>query len=160
VISPATIKSLRDSSKPPEGGGEELSEQTIKDMLLQSSPPPFPTGPLEIGKNWSSKPAKIPSPLGSIVTDKVFTFQGPDPKDGRFLLVGIEARVALEPDKNSPVSARIKSQEGKGDLAFDSAAGRIANSHSTEKMEMIITAMGQEIDQTTESSTSMTLQGR
>ena len=163
VISAQTLKSLRDAEKPPEGAGpgageSALSEQGIKDMLVQSSPPPFPIGPLEPGKTWSSKPAKIPTPLGNVVTDKLFTFQGPDPKNTNLLLIGMETRVALEPVPNSPVSAKIRSQEGKGSVTFDAEAGRIVTTRGTEKTEMLISAQGQEIDQTTDSTTSMTLQ--
>jgi len=161
VISPQTIKSLRDAEKPPAGAGageSTLSEQGIKEMLVQSSPPPFPVGPLESGKTWSSKPAKIPTPLGNVVTDKIFTFQGADPKNPNLLLIGMETRVALEPVPNSPVTAKIRTQEGKGSLTFDADAGRIVNTRGTEKTEMLISAMGQDIDQTTDSTTSMTLQ--
>jgi hypothetical protein len=161
VISPQTIKSLRDAAKPPEGAGapeNTLSEQSIKEMLTQSSPPPFPGGPLESGKTWSSKPAKIPTPMGNVVTDKIFTFQGADPKNPNLLLIAMETRVALEPVVNSPVTAKIRTHASKGNLTFDANGGRIVQTRGTEKTEMLISAMGQEIDQTTDSTTSMTLQ--
>jgi hypothetical protein len=161
VISPQTLKTLREAERSPDaaGGGEsKVTEQAIKDILLQSSPPPFPVGQLEAGKTWSSKPAKIPTPLGNVVTDKVFTFQGPDPRNANLLVIGLETRVALEPASNSPVTAKIRSQDGKGSLTFDADAGRIVNTRSTEKTEMLISAAGQDIDQTTESTSSMTLQ--
>lgn len=163
VIPPQTIKTLRDAEKPPQGAGPEagestVSEQGLKEILMKVSPPPFPVGPLEAGKTWSSKPAKIPIPLGNMVMDKIFTFQGPDPKNPNLLLIGTESRVALEPVPNSPVTAKIRSQEGKGSLTFDADAGRIVNIRGTEKIEMLISAQGQDTDQTTESTTSMTLQ--
>jgi hypothetical protein len=163
AISPQTIKRLRDAEKPPEGAGAQaaesaVSEQGLKDMLAQLSPPPFPVGVLEPGKTWSSKPAKIPTPLGNVVMDKVFTFQGADPKTTNLLLIGMETRVALEPAPNSPVTAKIRTQEGKGTLTFDANAGRIVNTRGTEKTEILISAQGQDADQTTESTSSMTLQ--
>jgi hypothetical protein len=163
VISPQTIKSLRDAEKPPEGAGagaaeSTVSEQGLKEMLTKASPPPFPVGPLESGKTWSSKPAKIPTPMGNVVTDKIFTFQGADPKNPNLFLIGMETRVALEPVPNSPVTAKIRTHEGKGTLTFDADAGRIVITRGTEKTEMLISAMGQDIDQTTDSTTSMTLQ--
>jgi Family of unknown function (DUF6263) len=161
VVPPQTLKRLRDAEKPPEGAGaaeSTLSEQGIKEMLTQSSPPPFPGGPLESGKTWSSKPAKVPTPLGNVVTDKIFTFQGADPKNPNLLLIAMETRVALEPVPNSPVTAKIRTHESKGSLTFDADAGRIVRTRGTEKTDMLISAMGQEIDQTTDSTTSMTLQ--
>jgi hypothetical protein len=41
-------------------------------MLLQSSPPPFPSDSLEPGKTWKGKPSKISIPqLGSLAVDQV-----------------------------------------------------------------------------------------
>jgi hypothetical protein len=163
VIPPQTIKKLRDAEKPPEGAGPEAAENTVsekglKDMLASASPPPFPVGPVEAGKTWSSKPSKLLTPIGNVVTDKLFTFQGTDPKNPNLFLIGMETRVALEPVANSPLTAKIRTQEGKGSLTFDADAGRIVNTRGTEKTEMLISAQGQDIDQTIESTTSMTLQ--
>jgi hypothetical protein len=155
-ISEATLKKLRDALPPGEAGGQTaFSEQGLKDMLMQSSPPPFPETPLDPGKSWSSKPAKRSVPQGSLVIDKVFTFQGPDPKDPKLMLIGMESRVALEPAENG--TAKIRSQEGKGSLIFDSEAGRVVSSHGTQKTELLMSSMGQEIDQTTDMTSSMSL---
>jgi hypothetical protein len=157
-IADATLKQLKDALPPPDEGGQgqpAFSEQGLKEMLMQSSPPPFPQTPVDAGKSWSSKPSKLPVPQGSLVIDKVFTFQGPDPKDPRLKLIGMESRVALEPGEN--VSAKIRSQEGKGSLIFDSEAGRIVNSRGTQRTELLMSSMGQEIDQITEMTSTMTL---
>ena len=87
--------------------------------------------------------------------DKVFTFQGPDPKDPKLMLIGMEARVTLEPAAN--VTAKIRAQEGKGSLAFDAEAGHIVNSRTTQRTEMVMSSMGQDIDQTTDTTSTMTL---
>jgi hypothetical protein len=163
VITAQTVKRLRDAVKPPDGAGagageSPLSEQAIKDMLMQLSPPPFPAGALEPGKTWSSKPSKIPTPVGNMVMDKIFTFQGADAKNPNLLVIGMETRVALEPIPNSPVTAKIRTQEGKGTLTFDADAGRIVNTRGTEKSEMLISEGGRDIGRTTDSTTSMTLQ--
>ena len=154
-ISEATLKKLRDALPAEEAGQGGFSEQVLKDMLMQSSPPPFPQSPLEPGKSWSSKPAKVSLPQGSLVMEKVFTFQGPDPKDPNLKLIGMEGRVTLEAGEN--VSAKIRTQEGKGSLAFDAGAGRIVSSRSTQRIEMAMSSMGQDIDQTTETTSTMTL---
>jgi hypothetical protein len=154
-IPEATLKKLKDALPAEEVGQGEFSEQALKDVLIQSSPPPFPEVAVEPGKTWSSKPAKLTLPQGSMVTDKVFTFQGPDPNDPKLMLIGMEARVTFEPGEN--LSAKIKAQEGKGSLAFDAEAGRIVNSRSVQRTEMLMSSMGQEIDQTTEMTSTMTL---
>jgi hypothetical protein len=156
-ISEATLKKLRDALPPNEGGGQAaFSEAGLKEMLMQSSPPPFPLTPLDAGKSWSSKPVKMSVPQGSLVIDKVFTFQGPDPKDPKLILIGMESRVTLEPAEN--VSAKIRSQEGKGSLIFDSEAGRIVSSRGTQKTNMLMASMGQELEQTTEMTSTMMLE--
>jgi hypothetical protein len=89
------------------------------------------------------------------VVDQVYTFLGPDPKNPKMLNVGMEARVALELAEN--VTAKIRTQEGKGSLTFDAEAGRIVNSRGSQKMEMVISDRGQDIVQSTETTSTMTL---
>jgi hypothetical protein len=155
-IPPATLKRLRDAL-PPEAVEEgQFSEQGLKDLLLQSSPPAFPVTPLEPGKTWGGKPSKAALPqLGTLVSEKVFTYQGPDPQNPRLLMIGMEGKVTLEPAAN--VEIKIRSQEGKGSLSFDSKAGCLINSRSTQKMEISIAAMGQQMDQMSEMTSTMTL---
>ncbi len=151
-----TLKKLREGVPAEVAGQGMFTEQGLKDMLLQSSLPPFLAESLEPGKTWSSKPSKLTTPLGNLVIDKVFTLQGPDPKTPRLLLVGMEARVSLEPAEN--VTAKIRTQEGKGSLTFDADAGRIVTSRGNQKMELVISERGQEIVQTTETTSIMALE--
>jgi Family of unknown function (DUF6263) len=155
-IPDATLKKLRDAL-PKEGGPDvALSEQVLKERLISSSPPPFPQQPLEVGKNWSSKPSKLAFPgLFTMVTDKVFTFHGPDPKNPRLMLVGMDGRVTLEVAEN--VAARILSQDGKGNLVFDAESGHIVSTRLTQKLDMSMSMNGQEIEQLSETSSTMTL---
>jgi Family of unknown function (DUF6263) len=155
-VSEVTLKKIRDALPLEEVGQGGFSEQVLKDMLLQSSPPPFPLSAVEPGKSWSSKPAKVTLPQqGTIIMDKVFTLQGPDPKDPKIMLIGMEGRVTFEPAAN--VTAKIRAQEGKGSLAFDVEAGRIVNSRTTQRTELVMSSMGQDIDQTTDTTSTMTL---
>ena len=154
-IPEATLKKLREGSPAGEGKQEELSEQSLKEIMIQSSPDPFPQIPLEAGKSWSSKPNRMPSRLGTLVLDRSFTFQGPDPKNPKLLLIAMEGKVTLEPAAN--VTVKIRSQDGKGSISFDNESGRIVSSRGTQKTEMVISAQGQEIDQTTETNSVMNL---
>jgi hypothetical protein len=152
-----TMKSLRDGAPQEAGGQSMISDQGLKDMLLQSSPPPFPADSVETGKTWKGKSSKISAPgLGAIVVDQVYTFLGPDPKTPKLLQVGMEARVSLEPVEN--VTAKIRTQEGKGGLTFDAETGRIVSSRGNQRMELVISDRGQDIVQTTETTSTMTLE--
>ena len=155
TISEATLKKLRDALPPEEAGQAGFSQKGLKEMLMQSSPPPFPLSPVEPGKSWSSRPAKLTMPQGALVMDKVFTLQGADPQDPKLRLIAMEARVTLEPGEN--VTAKIRAQEGKGSLVFDAEAGRIVSSRTSQRIEMLMSSMGQEIDQTTETISTMSL---
>jgi hypothetical protein len=155
-LSEPTLKALREAL-PPGAPDTELSEQAIKETLLQSSPPSFPDGPLEPGKSWSAKPARMPLGFAALVMDRTFTYQGPDPKNPNLLLVGIDTTAKLEPVEGTDVKAMIRSQEGKGSMAVDGQAGRVVNTRFGLKLDMAVTAMGQSIEQSTEMNTSMSL---
>jgi Family of unknown function (DUF6263) len=157
-LSEQTLKALREAL-PPGTPEAELSEQAIKEGLLQSSPPSFPEGPLEPGKGWSAKPARMPLGFATLVIDRRFTYQGPDPKNPDILLVGIDTTARLEPIEGQDVKAAIRSQEGKGSMAVDGRAGRVVSTRFGLKLDMAVTAMGQSIEQSTEMNTSMSLLG-
>jgi hypothetical protein len=150
-----TLKKLREGTPKETPDSDAVSEQGIKDVLLSSKPPVFPSDPIESGKTWTSKPAKVPVPFGSLSIDQVFTFLGPDPKTPRLLVIGVETRVTLEPAEN--VTAKIRKQEGTGSLTFDALAGRIVNTRNKHKVEMIISHQGQEMIQSTDTTRTMTL---
>ena len=109
-------------------------------MLLQSSPLLSPGRSRAREDLVEQARQDDPAALGTLVVDKIFTFQGPDPKDPKLLLVGMEARWRSSPREN--VTAKIRAQEGKGSLTFDAEAGRIVNSRSVQKMEMLIVLAG------------------
>jgi hypothetical protein len=168
-ISEATIKTLRDGLGPAGAQGGMFSEQGIKDVLVQSSPPPLPDGSLEPGKSWAAKPLRLALPqLGTMVVDKVFTFEGPDPRTPKLMRIAAQTRVALEPGDNAAaaapgqgpdLAAKITAQEGKGTLTFDAEAGRITRSEGVQKMDMQFTGpMEQKVDQKTETTTTLTLE--
>jgi hypothetical protein len=151
-----TLKKFREGISKDAPGAEQGSEESLKAFLMSSKFPTFPTAALEPGMTWAAKASKISLPIGSLTIDQVFTFQGPDSKTPKLLLVGIEAKVSLEPAEN--VTAKIRKQEATGSLTFDAEAGRIVNSRNKQKMEMIITDRGQEIIQSSDTTTTMTLE--
>ncbi|MGP0065128.1 MAG: hypothetical protein ACLQGP_16210 [Isosphaeraceae bacterium] len=153
----ATLKKMRDAA--PRGSADaEVSEKALKEMLLQSSPPSFPDGDIEPGKTWSSKPAKMPIGFATMVLDKTFTFQGPDSKAPGRLLIGMETKVLLEPAAGADVKATIRKQEGRGTMSFDVETGHLAGARMTQKLEMVLSAGGQSIEQSQDTTTTMTLE--
>lgn len=155
-----TLKSLR-AGLPGSAQQGTFSEQGLKDLIAQSAPPPFPENASEPGRSWTSKPVKVPTEFGSVVIEQSFTTQGPDPKNPTVLLIGIEPKVSIEPQEGSGVSAKIQSQEGKGSMAFDTASGRILTTRLNQKMQMQLTSTAdanQKLDQTTQTTSTMTLE--
>ncbi len=150
-----TLKTIREAA-PREQPEKDVAEKAVKEMILQSSPPTFPDGELEPGKTWKGKQERIPTPVAIMVMEKTFTFQGPDPKMPHLLLVGIDTKVALEPVAG--VTTTVRKQEGKGSMTIDSRGGRIANFRMTQKIDMTLSqANGPALEQTTETTSSMTL---
>ena len=124
---------------------------------MQSSPPTLPDGPIEPGKSWSPKPTRIPLPFATLVMEKTFTYQGPDPKSANLVLVGIDTTAKIEPIEGADVKATNRKQEGKGTMTIDAQAGRLVSIRLSLKLEMAIVQAGQSIEQSTEMTTSMTL---
>jgi hypothetical protein len=89
--------------------------------------------------------------------DKVYTYDGADPKEAALVKIGLETKVTLEPAADSNVAVKIKSHSGQGDFAFDPQAGRMVTSRVNDKMQMSLSVMGQELEQSSDSLTTMTL---
>ena len=155
-VSEAALKAMREAA-PPGGPEGEISEKALKDMLLQSSAPAFPAEPLEPGKTWSPKPGQVPLPFGTMVLDKKFTYQGPDPKSPNLQLVGIENTARIEPREGADIKVVLRKQEGSGSMTFDVNAGRVVNTRQNLRVNLGITLMGQAMEQSTDTVMSMTL---
>lgn len=157
-LSEQILKGLREAAPPgtPEG---KVPEQAIKEGIVQENPPSFPEGPLEPGKSWSAKPARMPLGPATLVVDRTFTYQGPDPKSPGLQLIGIDTTAKIEPVEGSDLKATIRNQEGKGTMVADPQAGRVVSMRIGMRLDLSLTAMGQTIEQSTEMNTSMSLIG-
>ncbi len=158
-IPPDTVKKLKEGMPAEAAAQGDFSEQALLDMLKQTNPPAFPEGELKPKQAWAAKPARINSPpLGTMVVDKSYTFQGMDAQAPSVALVDTETKVALESSDAGGFSAKIKSQQGRGRLDFDLAAGRVVATSLVQKMELSIAGpMNQVIEQTTETTSTMKL---
>jgi hypothetical protein len=148
------IESLRNAG--PAAGGM-FSEEAMKNLIGQSSLP-LPADSVEQGKNWTQQ-SKVSVPmLGTMIMDKTYTFQGHEAKAAPGVVqIGVNTKVALEPAADSNVAVKIKSQEGKGEFSFDTQVGRVITSKVNDKLQMSLSIMGQDLEQTTETITTMNL---
>ena len=95
--------------------------------------------------------------LGTMVMDKTYTFVGPSAKDP----FARSAWTPRSPSSRPPTAtsrSRSLPRKARGVL-FDPAAGRVVSSHVNDKLEMSLSVMGQTLEQTTDTVTSMTLAG-
>jgi hypothetical protein len=128
-----------------------FTEDGLKNMIHESSLV-LPTEPLE--KPWTRQ-IKIPSPpIGTMVLDKTYTYEGTE--DGAEK-IGMALKVSLKPDSDSKLEIKIVKQDGKGSFLFDNTAGYVKRSLVTQKVEMQIKLMNNEVAQNTETSTAMEL---
>jgi hypothetical protein len=142
--------------QPAGGGGGVFSEEGMKNLITQSSLA-LPEAALDNGKTWTLQ-TKVPVPMiGTMVMNKSYTFHGPDSKEADLMQIGLNTKVTLEPAADANITVKIKSQEGKGDFTFDAAAGRMVASRVNDQMEMSLSVMGQDLDETTDTVTTMTL---
>ena len=95
--------------------------------------------------------------FATMVVDKSFTYQGPDSKSPNLMLIGMDAKVTLEPAEGANVKASIRKQEGRGNMSFDSTSGHLTSARLSQKIDMIISVMGQNLEQSTDTTTTMTL---
>lgn len=156
-----TLRRYRDAA-PTGAPGTEISEKAIKDNLMESSPPSFPADPLDPGRSWTARPARVPlqqPPIAVLILDRTFTYQGPDPRSPQLRLIGVESSAKVEPIPGADVKVAIRKQEGHGNMTLDAQAGHVVSTRLGLKIELVVTAgQGQTIEQTSESSSSMTLQ--
>jgi hypothetical protein len=143
---------------PAAAAGGVFSEEGMKNLISQSSLA-LPEGTVEKGANWKQQ-SKVPVPMiGTLLMDKTYTFAGPDEKAPGRDLITLDTKVTLEPAADSNVAVKISSQQGKGEFSFDNKSGRVVSSHVNDKLMMSISVNGQDLEQSTDTVTTMTLGG-
>jgi hypothetical protein len=149
------LESLRQAGPLANSGGM-FSEEGLKNMISQSSLM-LPEQSLEKGKSWTHQ-GKVPVPmLGTMVIDKIYTFDGPSPIEAGLDQVLLQTKVSLEPAADSNIAVKITSQNGSGEFTFDPQAGRVVSSRVNDQLRMSLSVMGQEMEQSTDTRTTMTL---
>jgi hypothetical protein len=130
-----------------------FSEEGLKNLINQSSLS-LPKEDLTKGKTWVRE-SKIPAaPIGTMILEKTYRYEGPTEGGEK---IGLTVKMGLEPTPGNNIDVKVGDQKGEGSFIFDNNAGRVASSTVTEKMEMIIKVMNQEVNQSTDSTSSMKL---
>ncbi len=153
-------KALREAGAGAAGGGAgagPFSEEGLKNMIVQSSLA-LPKEDLTKGATWTRTTKAPTPPIGTLVIDKTYGYEGPDEQAGGHVeKIGLVSKIDLEPAPDSKITAKIKSHEGKGSFDFDNDAGRVIRSHVTEKMEMVMNIMNTDVKQNIDTTTDMKL---
>jgi hypothetical protein len=130
-----------------------FSEEGLKNLINQSSLS-LPKEDLTKDKTWVRE-SKIPAaPIGTMTLEKTYKYDGPAEGGEK---IGLSVKMGLEPTPGNNIDVKVGDQKGEGSFIFDNTAGRVASSTVTEKMEMIIKVMNQEVNQSTDSTSSMKL---
>jgi hypothetical protein len=154
-VPPKVLDMITKPGAGPSGG--MFTEEGLKNMISQSSLM-LPEGAIEVGKTWSN-PTKVPIPqIGTLVMDKTYTYKGTEAGSPGVSRITLATDVKIEGAADSNVAVKVTSHDGSGEFLFDTDAGRMSSSKVNDKMAMQIAVMGQNIDQETESATTLELQ--
>lgn len=119
---------------------DSFSKDGLKSMFAQSAAV-LPPQAIEKGFTWKGL-AETKSPVGAMVINMDYVYQGPVTKDGKELQK-IDTRVNVgmaAPAENSGMKIEIVEQEGSGEMYFDAVNGRFAQSDMTQLLVMKIVA--------------------
>jgi|SRR5579864_1541212 len=133
--------------------GGQFSEEGLKQQFTQATIV-LPKEAISRGKSWTKR-VSLPSPVGAMVLDNDYTYEGQNNQG----IEKIDVKITLEvkPAEGGQLQLNVKSQDAKGTFLFDNSKGRLSESSITRKMEMSVTAMGVEQVQTVDSTESMKL---
>jgi hypothetical protein len=154
-VPPKVVESLRQAG-PGASAGVVDPEEGLKNMINQANLI-LPETALKPGTTWSKQSRSAMPMLGTMVWDRLFTFEGPDPTATELRRISMETKVSLEPAADSNVVVKITSPPSKGEFVFDPQAGRIVSSRVNENLQMSFAVQGQTSEHTSNRVTTMTL---
>jgi hypothetical protein len=157
-------QALRDLGPATAGAGAMFSEEGLKEMITQASII-FPKDDVAEGKTWTRQTKNVVPPIGTMVIDATYRYEGPAPNAGPDVVkIGLVTKVEIQPGEAAEPNAsglKIRSQKSQGTYIFDNAAGHILDSKMSEVIEVGATlkvgqgaaAREMEINQSTETTT-------
>jgi hypothetical protein len=155
-FSPAMAEAITKAGAPL-GGGGFFSEDGMKDLITRASIV-LPEGQIAEGKAWNATfDTKMPI-VGTMTANNTYTYLGSAEQNGRRVeKIGVDSKIDIKPDANSPVKVSLKSQESKGTIFFDNTEGFLRGSEINQKMQMNLSVMNQEFTQDSETTVTMAL---
>jgi hypothetical protein len=158
-------QALRDMGPAAAAAGAMFSEDGLKEMITQSSLI-LPRDDVAAGKSWTRQTRNSVPPLGTVVIDATYKYEGPAPGPGPDLVkIGLATKVEIQPAEGEPNAntsgLKIRSQKSQGTYVFDKAGGHVLDSSLTDVIDVGATlkigqgagAREMELNQTTETTT-------
>lgn len=136
------------------GNVSALNEETLKQMMKQSAVtlPRQTVGP---NSSWTSKQS-VQLPFGTMNIDSAMTYLQKDAVGNA--IIDVVPKITVTPKEGAAIKMTLTSAEGRGQVTFNIAQGRVAQSRLDLTMSMKIEAAnGQVFDQTITQTTAMTL---
>lgn len=119
---------------PADAGWKGMFTRDGMRQLLRQSLVVFPREPVQAGGAWQRQ-LDIAAPLGKIRQTSDYRYVGPESRDMRMLeRIDVTSRVTVGQGEGPAPPPTIKEQSQTGQLWFDAAAGRLAESSSTQKL--------------------------
>lgn len=103
-------------------------------QLLGQAAVELPEQPIAKDSTWTST-MTTPSPLGTLKQSRTYIFAAQEDIDGKPLeRINITGQLEIEASEQAPRKLKLINQELVGSMLFDSEAGRLASSQSTQKL--------------------------
>jgi hypothetical protein len=124
-----------------------FSEDGIKSLLHQAATV-LPEQAVTVGDQWTGV-TRTQSPVGTLVMNNVYTYQGTVKKNGRALeRIDVEVNVSFAKGNNAlGVNVDITQQENRGVMYFDAQQGRFVETMLAQKMTLVTTIGDQNHEQ-------------
>jgi hypothetical protein len=156
-------QALRDLGPAAAGAGAMFSEEGLKEMITQASLI-LPQDDLAEGKSWTRQTKNVIPPIGTMVIDSTYRYEGPAPDAGpNAVKIGLVTKVEIQAAEADPNAGglKIRSQKSQGTYNFDNSAGHVLDSNLIEVIDVGATlkigqgaaARDMELNQTTETTT-------
>jgi hypothetical protein len=122
--------------------GGKLVQETLKDFTgpggLRLS-----KDPVKRGDSWNTKVKMKMEPVGTLVMDTKYTYEGKGEGDRNNLeRITLQPTYAIDVAPGSPEKAKLTKQEGKGSSYFDQEKGRLVESSLDLKLELEVSDEG------------------
>ena len=153
LLSDAAAKAL--SSVPSKSKLKSVFTKEGLSELLRQSAVVLPAAGVNDGDDWDAT-TTAKTPIGNLAQTHTYTYQGPTEKDDKTLdKITVKSTLDLKAPASSDSKIAIKAHEQTGELFFDSAAGRFAETNVTQTIVSELPYRDMIIRSTVESSLRM-----